>query len=311
MKILVTGGAGFIGSHIVDSYIKAGHQVVVVDDLSVGKKENVNRKAKFYLADIGDKKKITRIFKKEKPQVLNHHAAQKNVRISVDNPVFDAQVNILGGINLLEAARQSKVKKVIFASSGGAIYGNTKNIPTPETQNILPVSPYGIAKLAFEKYLYYYFWQYKIPYLALRYANVYGPRQDPKGEAGVVAVFCQNLIKNKKSIIYGDGKQTRDFVFVEDVALANLRALKSLYIGEINIGTAKETNINNLYKILAKIAESKIPVPKHLPKKEQKRSCLNYKKAQRLLNWKPKTELKNGLKQTFDYYWDCKSSNTY
>lgn len=306
MKILVTGGVGFIGSHVVDGYIDTGYKVVVIDDLSTGTKENVNKKAKFYLADICDKNKIERIFKKEKPEVLNHHAAQKNVRASVSDPAFDAQVNILGGLNLLEAARKNKIKKVIFASSGGAIYGDCKNIPTPETEKELPVSPYGIAKLSFEKYLYYYHWQYKIPYIALRYANVYGPRQDPAGEAGVVAIFCQNLVSGKKSVIFGDGKQTRDYVYIENVVKANIEAVKNKFTGEINIGTAKETNVNDLYKMLADIAKSKIPFPKHLSAKpgEQKRSCLDFKKAKKVLGWQPKTNSKEGLKKTFSYYLD-------
>ncbi len=273
--------------------------------MSSGKKENLNKKAKFYLADICDKKKIEKIFKKEKPDILNHHAAQKNVRASVENPAFDAHINILGGLNLLEAARKNKIKKIIFASSGGAIYGDCKNIPTPETEKELPVSPYGIAKLSFEKYLYYYHWQYKIPYIALRYANVYGPRQDPKGEAGVVAIFCQNLVNNKKSVIFGDGKQTRDYIYVEDVVKTNIKTIENKFRGEINIGTAKEINVNDLYKMLANIAKPKIPFPKHLPAKpgEQKRSCLDFKKAKKFLGWQPEIKLKKGLAETLKYYY--------
>lgn len=304
MKILVTGGAGFIGSHIVDNYLKAGHKVVVADNLSTGKKENINPQAKFYLLDINNKEKVQKIFQQEKPDILNHHAAQKNVRTSVKNPILDAKINILGSINLIESARKNKIKKVIFASSGGAIYGDTENIPTLENEKEQPVSPYGVAKLSFEKYLHYYFIQYKIPYLALRYANVYGPRQDPKGEAGVVAIFCQNLINKKPSKIFGDGKQTRDFVYVKDVAQANLKALKNNFTGAINIGSGREIDINNLYQLLAEIINSQLAPAQHfsaLPG-EQRQSCLDINKAKKILKWQPKINLKQGLAQTAKSY---------
>lgn len=195
MKILVTGGAGFIGSHIVDAYIKLGHEVIVIDDLITGQKDNLNPKAKFYQADITDRQAIKKIFKTEKPEILNHHAAQMDVRKSVNDPVFDAKTNILGFLNLMEEGRNISLKKVIFASTGGAIYGDADIIPTPENYPTNPVSPYGISKLTSEHYLYYYHWLYKINYCVLRYSNVYGPRQNPHGEAGVVAIFIKKNVK--------------------------------------------------------------------------------------------------------------------
>ncbi len=304
MKILVTGGAGFIGSHIVDRYIAEGHTVYVIDNLSTGKKENLNSKASFYHLDIRDKEKIDGLFNKVKPEILSHHAAQLDVRKSVADPVFDTEVNIIGLLNLLEAGRKNGLKRVIFASSGGVVYGETKVIPTPEYYYPLqPLSPYGIAKLASENYLFYYFKAYNIPYIALRYANVYGPRQDPYGEAGVVAIFVQKTLKNEEATINGDGKQTRDYVFVKDVVEANLLCLKSSFIGSLNIGTGVETNVNTIFNLLVSLTGSRIK-ENHGPAKigEQQRSALDNQLAKKILSWTPRQKLSQGLEETVLFF---------
>lgn len=224
MKILVTGGAGFIGSHVVDLYIKKGYEVVIVDDISTGKIEYVNLKAKFYKININDTK-LNNIFKKEKPDIVNHHAAQISVVESVKNPIYDATINILGTLNLLENCVRYGVKKFIFASTGGAIYEETEKIPVEQNHPTKPLSPYGVSKLAIENYLYYYKKIHNLDSAILRYANVYGPKQDPCGEAGVVAIFINKMLKGENPIISGDGNQTRDFVYISDTAKANLLAL--------------------------------------------------------------------------------------
>lgn len=303
-KILVTGGAGFIGSNLVDALIEKGYQVVVVDNLYSGKKENINKKAKFYEVDICDKN-LEEVFKKEKPEIVDHHAAQIDLRKSVADPLFDAKVNILGSINLLNNCLKYGVKKIIFASTGGAIYGDASVLPTPEDYPAWPVSPYGIAKLTVEHYLYFYYTAYKLPYIALRYGNVYGPRQDPHGEAGVVAIFTQKMLERKKPIINGDGKQTRDFVFVGDVVNANLLALKSNFVGPINIGTGIQTNVNKIFRILNNLTGKKAKeVHGEAKTGEQKTSCLSIKRAKKILGWEPKVELEEGLKRTVEYFKD-------
>lgn len=300
-KILITGGAGFIGSHIQDAYIKKGHKVVVVDNLTTGSKKNLNPKAKFYKVDITSPQ-IKTIIRKEKPDIINHHAAQIDVRKSVADPVWDAKVNILGIINLLEAAREIKLKKFIFASSGGAIYGDTDIIPTPETHLEQPASPYGIGKLTSEKYLHYYNLQYGLPCVALRYANVYGPRQNSKGEAGVVAIFADKFLAGDRPVIYGDGKQTRDYVFVYDVVRANALALRAA-TGVYNIGTGVETNVNQISEKIAKAMGVKITA-KHGPAKlgEQKRSCIDWSLAKKVLKWEPLVDVNEGIKKTVRWF---------
>jgi UDP-glucose 4-epimerase len=302
MKILVSGGAGFIGSYLVDRLIKDGHQVVVIDNLFTGKKENLNKKAKFYKVDI-QSPKISQIFKKEKPEIVFHLAAQVDLRKSVENPIESAKVNILGSLNILENCKKFKIKKIIFSSTGGAIYGEAKIIPTPEDYPANPLSPYGIEKLTIEKYLDYYWKIFKIPYISLRLANVYGPRQNSKGEAGVIAIFCDKMLCEKQPIIYGLGCQTRDFVFVDDVAEANILAMKSKKIGIFNIGTGKETDINTVFEKIKKLIGvkcKKIHAPAQLG--EQKRSCLDYQKAKKELGWQPKYSLENGLRETINYF---------
>jgi len=302
MKFLVTGGAGFIGSHLVDRLIKGGHKVVVIDNLSTGRKENLNPKAKFYKIDICSYR-ISQIFKKEKPEVVFHYAAQIDVRKSVKDPVEDAKINILGTLNILENCKKYNIRKVIFASTGGAIYGDADIVPTPETYPELPLSPYGIAKLTIEKHLSYYYKVFGLPYVSLRLANVYGPRQNSKGEAGVVAIFCDKMLSKKQPIINGDGKQTRDFVFVDDVVEANISALKKDKVGIFNIGTARETDVNTLFKKLRELTDSKC-AKIHGPTLpgEQKRSCLDYSEAKRELGWQPKYSLDKGLKKTVEWF---------
>lgn len=302
MKIVVTGGAGFIGSHLVDAFIAAGHEVFVIDDLSSGNKGNLNPKAKLYSMDLLDPK-IPALIAEIRPDALNHHAAQMDVRRSVAEPMFDARVNILGFINLLEAGKQSGLKQVIFASSGGAIYGEQESFPAAEDHPKRPASPYGVSKLTGENYLAYYHATFHIPYVALRYANVYGPRQNFKGEAGVIAIFIDQLLSGKTPMIHGDGKQTRDFVYVGDVAAANLTALDTPYVGGINIGTGVETDLVTLYDKICRQMGSKVAAI-HGPAKdgEQRRSSLDCSHARKILNWFPKISLDDGLGNTVAYY---------
>jgi len=305
MKILVTGGAGFIASQITDAYINAGHQVVVIDNLSTGRKENLNPDAKFYSLDINSDE-IEQIFKTEQPEIVNHHAAQINVRTSVSNPKLDATINILGTINLLEAAKKSgSVKKFIFASSGGAIYGDADTVPTSETYWPNPISPYGIAKYTVEHYLYYYHQIYQLPYTALRYGNVYGPRQNPHGEAGVVSIFYQKARDHQPFAINGAGDQTRDFVFVADVVAANLAATTTDITGVFNVGTGIETSVTQLVDNMLTTLDQPFTVD-HAPAKagEQLRSCLDFSKAKSQLNWQPQVTLAQGLERTAQFFLD-------
>jgi UDP-glucose 4-epimerase len=302
MRILVTGGAGFIGSHIVDTYINAGHDVTVVDDLSTGKRQNLNPKAHFVQADIQDPT-VRQLIVRDKIEVLNHHAAQMDVRRSVADPMFDARVNILGMLNLLEGAREAGVKKIIFSSSGGTVYGEQETFPATEEHPTHPICPYGVSKRTGEHYLYFYNVEYRIPYIALRYANIYGPRQDPHGEAGVVAIFALKLLAGEQPVVNGDGKQTRDYVFVGDVARANLAALQANYTGPINIGTAIETDVNQLFGHLRHLTGSTAPET-HGPAKpgEQRRSVLAWSRAQQLLGWQPEMKIEEGLRRTVEYF---------
>ena len=302
MKVLVTGGAGFIGSHIVDAYIDLGHDVAVIDDLSSGRKKNIHPDAKFYEEDIGSPD-LEKIFQEVKPDVVNHHAAQVDVRRSVADPAFDAGTNIIGTINILQNCIKYDSNKFIFASTGGAIYGEQDAFPADEGHPLRPISPYGITKLAVENYLCYYRSNYGLDYVVLRYGNVYGPRQDPYGEAGVIAIFIQKLLNNDQPVINGDGRQTRDFVYVGDVVRANRLALMTGEGGIFNIGTALETDINTIYKMLVKITGSKAKEV-HGPEKpgEQKRSVIDHKKAGHILNWQPDISLEDGLIDTVDYF---------
>ncbi|MFH1522948.1 MAG: NAD-dependent epimerase/dehydratase family protein [Patescibacteria group bacterium] len=300
-KVFVTGGAGFIGSNLVDELIKDGHRVVIIDNLSTGKKEYLNSKAKFYKLDIGSKK-IEQVFEKEKPDFVFHLAAQIDVRKSLRDPEYDNKINVLGSLNILENCCKSKVKKIIFASTGGAVYGDAREIPTTENYIPAPMCPYGIHKLTFEKYLKYYYEVYKQDYTALRFANIYGPRQYKGGEAGVVAIFIDKAVNNSQSILNGSGQQTRDFVYVDDVVAAFIKSMKVKFPGEINIGTDKETSILEIINSIEKTLERKMIVKKGpaIPG-EQKRSCLDSKLAKKVLNWEPKVKLEEGIRRTIEW----------
>ncbi|MCD6094580.1 SDR family oxidoreductase [bacterium] len=302
MKILITGGAGFIGSHLVDRLIKQNHKVVVVDNLSTGKKKNLNPKAKFYKIDIRSPK-ISQIFERERPKIVFHFAAQIDLRKSIEDPIRDAKINILGSLNLLENCKRFRVKRFIFASTGGAIYGDAHIIPTPEDYPEFPLSPYGIEKLAIDKYLNYYHKVFGLPFISLRLANVYGPRQNSKGEAGVVAIFCDKMLQGQQPIINGNGKQTRDFVYVDDVVEASILAMKSKKTGIYNIGTGKETDINTIFRKLKRLTTSNCKKV-HGPVKpgEQKRSCLDFSKAKKELGWRPKYSVDRGLEEVVRWF---------
>jgi UDP-glucose 4-epimerase len=305
MRILVTGGAGFIGSHVADAYLAAGHEVAVVDDLSTGTRENLDPRASFWQVDIrsADLEAILADFR---PDVINHHAAQMSVSASVRDPWRDADINILGTLNLLEAAVRSGVKRVIFASTGGAMYGDLDAVPTPETAFPQPVSPYGVAKLAVERYLHAFQAMHGLRAVALRYSNVYGPRQSPHGEAGVVAIFSQGILEGRELTVNGDGGQTRDYVYVQDVVRANLLAT-AMALGQqfpiLNIGTGMETSVNDLVALFRAIAGKGVTW-RHGPPRpgEQRRSALDSALARRVLGWQAATDLRTGLARTFRWF---------
>ena len=302
MKILVTGGAGFIASHVADAFIAAGHDVVVLDNLVTGNKANINPKAKFIEMDIRDAK-VKEVFASEKFDAVDHHAAQMDVRKSVEDPIYDAQINILGTLNLLESCKTYGVKKFIFASTGGAIYGEQDYFPADEQHPTRPLSPYGISKLTIEKYLFFYQTVHKLTPFILRYANVYGPRQNPHGEAGVVAIFATRMLKGGQPVINGDGKQTRDYVFVGDVVRANIGALNAKTPDCVNIGTGIETDVNELFNRLSRLTGSNVKEA-HGPAKEgeQLRSVLLANKAKKILGWSPTVSIEQGLQETAEYF---------
>ena len=301
MKILVTGGAGFIGSNVVDAYIEKGYEVVVVDDLSSGKKENLNKKAKFYKLDICDKA-LEEVFE-EGIDIVNHHAAQVDVRKSIADPAFDARINIEGSLNILENCRKYKIKKIIFASSGGVIYGECGSVPPNEDSPISPISPYGVSKYAMECYLSSYEKIYGLKYTALRYGNVYGPRQDPYGEAGVVAIFSGKMLNNEEVNIFGDGEQVRDYVYVGDVVKANILCLENSDNEIFNIGTGKSTSVNRLFSEMKELTHySKEAVYKPARPGELMRSSLDVGKAEQKLGWKAEVNLREGLKNTIEFF---------
>ena len=302
MNILVTGGAGFIGSHIVNGYIEAGHHVTVIDNLSSGELRFLNPKAKFYKMDILDLK-VSEILKKEKINAINHHAAQISVSDSVTNPISDANSNIIGTLQLIQNAVSSSIEKFIFASTGGAIYGNQVHFPASEDHPCQPLSPYGISKLCAENYLRFFNEQYGLSTTVLRYSNVFGPHQNPHGEAGVVAIFCQKLVKSQKPVICGDGEQTRDFISVRDVVQANLIALDPKCIGTFNVGTGKETSVNSLTKYLLAISGKTISAIYGSARNgEQRRSVINYKNFHESFGWKPEVSLEQGLIETYNFF---------
>ncbi|MBE3114209.1 MAG: NAD-dependent epimerase/dehydratase family protein [Actinobacteria bacterium] len=303
MKILVTGGAGFIGSNVADGLLEKNYEVVIVDDLSNGKKENIPKEAVFYRCDIRDKK-LYSIFKEEKPDIVIHNAAQLNVRVSVEDPLMDADINIMGGLNVINACHRYNVDKIIFASSGGTVYGEQKYFPADEEHPTSPISPYGVAKLATENYLYYFYRSYSLKYISLRYANIYGPRQDPYGEAGVVAIFSSKILEGKNPTINGDGLQTRDYVYVGDVVDINLKVIESDFTGPLNVGTGRETTVVELFNILKELSGKDDIEEIHGPPKEgeQRRSQLSYKLAEKALGWQPRVSIEEGLKLTYDWF---------
>ena len=302
MKVLVTGGAGFIGSHVTDVFLDAGHEVWALDDLSSGRRENLRPEVRLVVADIRSPE-AARLVESGSFDVMCHLAAQMDVRRSVTDPRFDADVNVGGFLNLLEAARKSGVRKVVFSSTGGAIYGEQDVYPAPETHPTRPVSPYGVSKASGELYLGYYRAQYGLRSVALRYANVYGPRQNPHGEAGVVAIFSERLLRGETCIVNGTGQQTRDFVYGPDVARGNLLAATSDVEGPINVGTGIETDVNRLYALLADAAGTDRPA-KHAPAKpgEQMRSSVDPSRAAEVLGWRPTVALEEGLRRTVDWF---------
>lgn len=309
-RALVTGGAGFIGSHVVDVLLTAGYVVDVVDDLSSGSRGNVAAAATLHELDIGSPE-AARLVREGRYDALCHLAAQIDVRRSVADPAFDARVNVAGTLNLLEAVRASAhPTRVVFSSTGGAIYGDLVPVPSREEMPKNPESPYGIAKLAVEYYLAYYARTHELDTVVLRYSNVYGPRQNPHGEAGVVAIFCSRLLAGEALTVYGDGRQTRDYVYVADVAQANLAALRArlgpvreVDVRAFNIGTSTETSVLDLASLLQRVAGTAVPV-RHAAARtgEQQRSAVQVGKAERDLGWRPTTSLEDGLRQTFDFF---------
>ena len=300
---LVTGGAGFIASHLVDALVERGFHVAVVDDLSSGHREFVNPGAAFYQVDIRDASALARVFEVERPDFVDHHAAQISVVRSVADPVYDAQVNILGSLNVLEMARKYKVKKLVFASTGGALYGEPKKLPCDEEHPIAPLSNYGVAKRAVELYIHVYNQAFGLNYTVLRYANVYGPRQDPLGEAGVVAIFSQRMLKGSLCTIFGSGEQERDFVYVGDIVQANLFALEKGDLGKFNIGSGRGTSVNSIFSLLQGLT-SYSKNAEYAPARagEVSRIYLDNSLARNVLGWRPGVSLEDGLRRTVEYF---------
>ena len=303
MKVLVTGGAGFIGSHVVDAYLEDGYEVVIVDDLSTGRLANINPGAKFIQMDICDPR-LSELFERERPDYVNHHAAQMDVRRSMVEPLFDAQVNVVGSLNLLECSRKYAVKRFVYISTGGAVYGEPEYLPCDEAHPIQPICPYGASKHTVEHYLYMYAFNYSLEYTVLRYPNVYGPRQDPYGEAGVVAIFCGQMLKEEQVVINGDGEQRRDFVYVGDCARANLLALTVPHpSGIFNLGSGRGTTVNAIFCELKAITGYSRDA-QHGPEKlgETRTIYLDARKAREELSWAPQVGLREGLELTVEYF---------
>ena len=303
MKIVVTGGAGFIGSNVADAFIEDGHSVVIIDNLSTGNRKNLNPSAKFYLADIRDENIIREIFEIEKPDLVDHHAAQIDVRKSLEIPGFDAEVNIIGSINLIKASLEYKVRKFIYISTGGAIYGEPEILPVKEDFPINPVCQYGISKHTVEHYLYLYSLHYGLKYIVLRYPNVFGPRQNPLGEAGVNAIFIHQMLTHQTPTIFGDGEQLRDYVYVGDIVKANLAAIEKGENGMFNIASGKGTSVNMIYRELKDIIGFKHdPIYKPARTGEIYKIYLDPSKADAELGWKVKTPFREGLEKTVEWH---------
>ncbi len=315
-KVMVTGGAGFIGSHVVDLLIDSGYELVVIDDLSSGKKKNINKKARFYHIDINDPS-IKEIFIAEKPDYVCHQAAQISVSYSVRNPIIDARNNIMGLLNLLKYSLDNRIKGFIFASSGGTVYGESKSFPIAENAPLYPTSPYGISKMSSEYYLHFYNRTHNLRYISLRYGNVYGPRQNPSGEAGVIAIFIGKMLEGDIPIINGDGEYIRDYIYVKDVARACLLSIKNmLKLSEIkyqkktdrtfnacNIGTGVGISVNQLYSYLQEIIDfNKEAIYGPRREGDLRKSILDCNLAEHILGWEAQYSLKKGLKETVEWF---------
>lgn len=304
MKVLITGGAGFIGSHIADAYVAEGLEVVIADNLSRGTPENVASEARFYKADLRDFDSLERVFRDERPQIVSHHAAQIDVRRSVEDPLFDTECNLQGSLNLLNLAVKYKLQRFIFASTGGAIYGDPATLPASEESPVRPLSPYGINKSAVEHYLCVYSAIHDLPYVVLRYGNVYGPRQSPQGEAGVVAIFCYQMLWGVIPTIYGDGSKTRDYAEVSDVVRANLNALE---MGEgqiVNIASGEPTSDFEIFTAVREALNIPPFEPQFVARRpgEVEHIFLDVNKARKVLGWKPKVGLSAGILRTADWF---------
>jgi UDP-glucose 4-epimerase len=303
VKILVTGAAGFIASHVADAYVELGHEVVIVDDLSRGSQKNVNPRCRLHVCDVRDRSLVDKIFREEKPDVVNHHAAQMDVRRGVREPLFDAQVNILGGINLIEAAIANGVKRFIYAGTAGAGYGEPDRIPVPEDHPVNPITPYGISKHTVEHYLFTFRVLYGIDYVALRYGNVYGPRQSSQGEAGVFAIFSEQMLAGLQPVIYGDGTKVRDYIYISDVAAANVAALDHGTAEIFNVSSGIQTTDREVFDAVRRLLGKSVE-PKYAPRRpgEIDRICLDISKAGLLLRWKPQVPLAEGAQRTVAYF---------
>ena len=304
MRALVTGGAGFIGSTLVDALVARGDTVTVIDDLSRGPRAQVNGAAAFHELDVCDER-LAEVVASVAPDVVFHEAAQIDVRRSVAEPLLDTRINVLGTVNLLEACVRAGVRRVVFASSGGTVYGDDAPRPTPETAGLVPASAYGAAKVAGETYGKVFAQVHGLEFVALRYANVYGPRQDPHGEAGVVAIFAERLLAGEEAVVNGDGGQTRDYVYVDDVVDANLRAAEAETVGSYNVGTGRECDVNELYRLIADAAGVSQPA-RHAPARpgEQRASCLDVSAARAQLGWSPQVPLEEGISRTVAWFAD-------
>ena len=335
--VLVTGGAGFIGSHIVDLLVENDYKVVIVDDLSSGREKNINKRARFHKLNITDQKRLAEMFEQERPDYVCHEAAQISVSFSVRAPLFDAQTNILGSLNLLQCCVNHQVKGIIFASSGGTIYGEPEHLPISEDYPFRPQSPYGISKVAIEHYLDFYQKNYNLDYVSLRYGNVYGPRQDPYGEAGVIAIFIEKMLKGEIPTINGDGEYIRDYIYVEDVAQANLLALQNVVklskvvqekekakekektkeeeseakaeivaepkFNDLNLGTGKGVSVNEIFSLLKKIIKFPHPANYGPPRAgDLRKNILNCRLISEVLGWKPQFSFSVGLEKTVNWF---------
>jgi UDP-glucose 4-epimerase len=304
VRILVTGGAGFIASHLVDGYIAAGHEVAIIDDLSRGSRGNLNTHARFYWGDITDAAFVDSVFEKERPEITNHHAAQMDVRRGVREPLFDASVNILGSLNILQSAVRHECRRVIYISTAGAAYGEPQRIPVSEDDPINPITPYGISKHTVEHYLYTYSHLFGIAYVVLRYGNVYGPRQNSQGEAGVFAVFSEQMLSGIQPVIYGDGRKVRDYVFIEDVVRANIAALERGNGQIFNIASGVGTTDLEVFELVRNLLGKTEVQPRFVPVRpgEIEKIRLDISKAQRLLGWSPNVSISEGARQTTAYF---------